>query len=371
MAIEYISDKKCRLVVYNGTDLKGRQKRYKKTVTYTSKRNAEKQYREFEQEIINGMVNSGNVTLSEIVDLTIRHSKQNGARLSTLRGYEKQKQRILNTLGNPKAKNVTNADIELWVTDMFNVPYSIKTVRDTLSLLSRAYQRAIALRQLNTNPCDGVRVPKIDHRKTKRKSLGESTIEQYFVALNEESNLDVAMVIKLALFLGMRRSEILALKEDSIDYVNRQLIVEEGRHLVDGVEDITMPKSGKSYRALALNDILLNDIRLLIKSHEGHGCDYLIHDSKGKPPKPDSVSAWVRSFAKRHNVEYITLHGLRHSYATILFHEGLELTDVQNNLGHAYMSTTADIYMHEYISASASSRKSADRIEELYKSLTK
>lgn len=371
MAIEYLSDNKCRLVVYNGTDLKGKPKRYRRTVTYTSKRNAEKQYREFEREVLDSKVNVGNITVEEILTLAINHSKRNGARLSTVRGYEKQKDRILKTLGNPRAKSVKSRDVESWIDKLYAVPYSAKTIRDTLSLLSRGYNRAIQTGSLDYNPCDSVILPKSDRSKKRRTALDENTLKPYLKALNEENDLDVAMVIKLALFLGMRRSEILGLKESSIDFENKLLVVEAGRHLIDGKADVTAPKSSASHRAIALNDTLLDDIRELIEYHNAQlvHSPYLIHSALGEAPSPDSVTAWVRSFAKRHNVQYITLHGLRHSCATLMVHNGQSIAEVSSNLGHAQISTTADIYTHLFVTASTSSRKSADNFEKMYKDM--
>ena len=80
MGIEYRSKDKCRLVVYAGTDAYGKPKRFIRTVTYTSKRNAEKQYRLFEAEVMDGLTLETHSRLSEMIDDYIVSRKRKGRR---------------------------------------------------------------------------------------------------------------------------------------------------------------------------------------------------------------------------------------------------------------------------------------------------
>ncbi len=61
---------------------------------------------------------------------------------------------------------------------------------------------------------------------------------------------------------------------------------------------------------------------------------------------PDTISKWFSKFIKRNNLKKITFHQLRHTSASILINEGINLKEVSSRLGHSKPSTTMDIYSH-------------------------
>jgi integrase len=75
---------------------------------------------------------------------------------------------------------------------------------------------------------------------------------------------------------------------------------------------------------------------------------------------PDTLSKWFKKFVKQNNFPDVHLHSLRHTYASLMIADGIPLVVVSNNLGHAQVSTTADIYSHVIKSAAA---KAADSID--------
>ena len=61
---------------------------------------------------------------------------------------------------------------------------------------------------------------------------------------------------------------------------------------------------------------------------------------------PDSPTDWLAKFAKRHNLPPIHPHKFRHTQASLLISEGVDILTVSKRLGHAKVSTTLDIYSH-------------------------
>lgn len=66
---------------------------------------------------------------------------------------------------------------------------------------------------------------------------------------------------------------------------------------------------------------------------------------------PDSLTKWFAAFVKRSGLPDVHIHSLRHTYASLMIADGTPLSVVSRRLGHAQVSTTANIYAHAIASA--------------------
>lgn len=73
--------------------------------------------------------------------------------------------------------------------------------------------------------------------------------------------------------------------------------------------------------------------------------------NEGAPIHPDAFSKWFRDFANRNGFPGVHVHSLRHTYASLMIADGTPLVVVSRRLGHAQVSTTANIYAHVIASA--------------------
>lgn len=73
---------------------------------------------------------------------------------------------------------------------------------------------------------------------------------------------------------------------------------------------------------------------------------FLFAQDSGKAMHPDNVNTWLRSFSRRHSLSHINPHAFRHSMASILYFNGVDSVSISKRLGHAQVSTTANIYAH-------------------------
>ena len=80
------------------------------------------------------------------------------------------------------------------------------------------------------------------------------------------------------------------------------------------------------------------------------------------PLHPDSVTTWLDRFSKRHDLPHINTHAFRHTAASLLYFGGLDSVTISARLGHAQVSTTADIYAHVMEEAD---RRSADVLADM------
>ena len=162
-------------------------------------------------------------------------------------------------------------------------------------------------------------------------------------------------VIRTAVVYGLRRSELLGLKWDSIDFENEMLTI---RHTVVKVyttvaKDKTKTKS--SYRSFPLLPEM-RDLFLTLRDEQernrrllGRGyvkTDYVFCWPDGRPFTSDYVSHRFGKLLKKYGLPPIRLHDFRHSCASFLINRGFDLKAVQEWMGHADIGTTANIYGH-------------------------
>jgi integrase len=174
--------------------------------------------------------------------------------------------------------------------------------------------------------------------------------------------LDVAkktlyyVLFYLALFTGMRRSELLALRWCDIDLLLCQVYVTRSlHHLRTGDLVFRTPKTTKGRRMVSLSP----STALLLQEHKDRQAairlslgiqlkddNLIFSDLEGKPLLPDTVShAWAK-LVKRTGLKGIRLHDARHTHASLLLKQGVHPKVVQERLGHATISTTLDLYSH-------------------------
>ena len=375
MGIEHKEGNKARLVVYAGSDAYGKARRFYRTVTYTSDRNLKKQYREFENEVLAGMMKDTPTKLSEMMDDYISSRKRKGVRATTITGYEVIKKRIDDTLGDPIACKVTRKMIDDWIRMLDEGKgYSAKSIKNTVRFLSACYQRYIDLEQLEKDPCKHADIP--DKPPKERIILTEADIKPFYEALCEEKadSLDFVVAIELMLFCGMRRSEVCGLRHKDIDMISRTAHIADARHYTGG-RYVTGEgtKTASSNRVLSLPEFVFNDIMKLISIHEENARrdenlpvpEYLILGAWGEPIYPGTLYFHLKDFEKRYGLPDVNLHGLRHTYASMLKWSGRDLIEISNQLGHSQQTTTLNTYTHLFKKASIASRSIASDMEAL------
>ena len=355
--IEYISKGKAKLIVSVGSGKN--RKRKAKTVTYTTKKELEKMHQRFIDEVHhNPLIDT---TVAELLDMYIRSRKSLGVEATTIHGYEVAAKRVYSRFEGINATELTSYQVQAFVTDM-SEKYSAKTIRNTVSLLSSAYDNAIRLGQLEKNPCKFITLPKKERAKI--DIFNEEQIAKFLRALNEE-RLDFKVAYELALFCGLRRSEILGLTEDAVDTTFKWVRVRQTRHFVDGKTVIQGTKTASSRRELALPDFVNEDIKALIAKHNAvqyEHTDFLIQDGFGKPLGVNTLTTHIYRIEDKVGLAHVSIHDLRHTFASMLNNAHVDIAMISHELGHSNISITLNTYTHVFGNVSESSRGIADTL---------
>ena len=356
--IEIIDKHKAKLIVNIGSGEK--RKRRAKTVAYEKKRDLQKMYVDFERECLRRQDTRD--TVEEVLDAYIESRKRLGIKATTIRGYENCKSRFSTAIKEEIAAEVSPYLIDKFISDNAD-KWSPKTIRNTISVLSSAYDRAIHLGLLTDNPCRRVTLPK--NTKKEVDIFNEENVGKFLRALDKE-RLDFKVAYELALLCGLRRSEILGLREEHISIPFKAVTVAETRHRVSDSEIVQDTKTATSHRTLALPESLAEDIDVLIKEHhdfEYEHTDYLIQDGFGQPMNPSTLSNHIYKIEADNGLPHVSLHDLRHTFASMLNNAHIDIARISRELGHSNVNTTLGIYTHVFNGTTESSRGIADTIE--------
>ena len=366
MAIEYLSRTKAKLIVSVGSASKGTRRRWTKIVTITGKKDAEKQYRAFELEC-----NSSAMTADSVADLLeayIDMQRLKGIKETTLQGYESYAKRLKLAFKSIKAKELTPYQIEKFIASAvkgepkkgYPKKASPKTIKGYISLLSSAYKMAIRNKMLTVNPCDAVIIPK--QKKPDIVVLTKEDINAFVDAL-EDTTLDLRVVYELALFCGLRRSEIMGLMTDDVNPTWSTIRVVRTRHRIHCEDVIQDTKTERSRAVVSVPEFVMYDIVRLITEHEKDPYidnPFLIQYAS-EPMRPDYAKRQIKEFTKSHGLPDVTLHGLRHTFASMLNASGeFDIAEISAALRHSNIGTTLNIYTHLFESATKSSRRISD-----------
>ncbi len=228
---------------------------------------------------------------------------------------------------------------------------SNRTVRYIHVTLHKALQYALKLGIVTRNVAQAVDPPRLQRHEM--RSMSESDIHIFLEFAKSTPYYDLFYT---ALFTGMRRSELLALRWLDIDLLLGQLYVSRTLHQLRTGEIIyRQPKTEKGRRQIALSP----STALVLKEHretqaqlmQAQGLalndDSLVFSQiDGKPLLPDSIThAWMK-LARRSGLNGIRLHDARHTHASLMLKQGVHPKIVQERLGHSSIQITLDTYSH-------------------------
>ncbi len=225
-------------------------------------------------------------------------------------------------------------------------------------LISAILNTAVHWQVITANPCARVKPPKLDRKEA--HYLDDNQTLELLECLSREE-LKYQVMIKLLIYSGVRRGELCGLKWGDIDFDNKLVTIERAvLYTADkGLYEDT-PKNESSKRVVKLADeifSLLQEYKMKYNADRVNAGDrwietgYIFTQWNGKPIHPDTITGWFGKFIKAHSLPKVSIHSLRHTNATLMIANGVDLRTVSKRLGHSNMSTTANIYTHAVKSA--------------------
>lgn len=268
-----------------------------------------------------------------------------------------------NNISASSAEKISHA-LGLPQTDLFTPVkkdgLSGKTLLHYHRFLSAMLETAVQWQYIPSNPCARVKPPRASQTET--AYLDETQAGQLIAALDGEPP-QYRTAVLLLLNTGLRRGELCGLEWADVDLEHGVLSVRRNSIYLPGKGVYTdTPKTKSSARTIKLPSScipLLEEHRTWQSEYrtslgdQWHESGRLFTTADGSPIHPDTLTSWFSDFIKRHDLPKVTLHGLRHTNASLLIAAGTNIRTVSGRLGHSQASTTANIYAHAIQSADA------------------
>jgi len=340
-------------IVLSFTDpVTGRRKQQWVSVKGT-KKDAEKRLAELLHQLDNGTyIKPAKTTVAEFLERWLLDYAQPNLSPRSFERYTSIVHiHLVPSLGNIPLAQLKPEHVQKLYTTKLNDGLSARTVRYLHTVLHKALQTAIKWGRLSRNVADGVDVPRAHRGEMQTWDEDEVTL-----FLEVAKKTPYFALFHTALFTGMRRSELLALRWCDVDFVYSQICVMRSlHHLRNGSYIFTQPKSDSSRRTIALSP---SAILVLQDHHEKQkleramlgtalkGDDLVFSTPEGKPLRPNTVSRAWTMLAARTGLKVIRLHDARHSHASLMLKQGTHPKVVQERLGHSSIQITLDTYSH-------------------------
>lgn len=259
-------------------------------------------------------------------------------------------------------------DIQRYYNELHKNGKSSNVIKNANKLLKQFFNYAIDCGYILNNPCSGKKViiPKDEDSKRKEdKKVPIFTREEMSKILGLKENTKISYISIISYATGMRRGEVLGLKEYDINYkkglihIRRALVTtyiydENGNRHKETFLDET--KTNNSFRDIPLPNSLIPIIKASIalkKKDKLKSTNFNLDNAElifltenGEYIEASNIDKSWASFLKRCEVSHKKFHALRHTYATFQFENDIPLKTVSNLLGHASIEMTANTYTH-------------------------
>lgn len=336
----------------------------------------------FEEQCKQGRVTTERRTFGAYAEYVIDLKERNGMKRSTVNRYHELLERINECDGIGWVKLV---DLR---PDMLNTFYerlgkeganrktggalSPKTITEYHRFISSVLSQALKEDLLQSNVAQRATPPKIPKHEVVPFEAEEVT--RIMEALEHEP-MKWRVLTYIFIFTGARRGEVLGLRWNDVDQTSNKLFLRNNLlydHTKGGLYETTL-KTGEN-RVVSVSPNVISLLRQwrVEQAQTLFRCNnafdgYIFTQSDGRPLHPDSVTDYFAKLSARYGLPHINPHKFRHTQASILISEGVDIVSVSKRLGHAKVSTTMDIYAHIL---ARSDEKAAGVLSEVFSSTT-
>ena len=361
----------------DGTRLKDYMMTWRPTPGMTKRQIAkelERQATLFEEACKQGQVSIEKPTFENYAAYFMELKKRTGTKQKTLWAYQYVLKRINAEIGPIKIQDLRPEHLNRFYAKLAEPGQrqngggglSPKTILEHHRAISAILGQAVKEGFVPYNVAQRATPPKLP-----RKDVDTLEVEQIQAILHalESEPLKWQVCVQLLIATGARRGEIMGLRWENVDWAENKLYLCENRVYTpeSGAISTTLKTGENRYVSVSLSVMALlkrwraEQAATFLKlgiSPSG----YVLTAENGRPMHPDSPTNWLPKFAKRHGLPPIHPHKFRHTQASLLIAQGVDILTVSKRLGHAKVSTTLDIYSH---ALAKSDEKASDTLDEL------
>jgi integrase len=267
----------------------------------------------------------------------IRNRSGHAYKPSAIRGYETALvARVLPALGGLRLSEIRRVDVQDFADCLCAEGLDPSTVRNTLMPLRAIFRRAVARGEVGLNPTSGLELPAMEGARDRIASPAEAAA--LLAALPEQDRA----IWATAMYAGLRRGELLALRWEDVDLAAGVIHVERSWDVKEGAIG---PKSRAGRRTVPIPAVL-REYLVGHKLRSGRHVGLVFGTSYAQPFTPSNVrrranAAWIRA-----GFEPMGLHECRHTFASLMIAAGVNAKSLSTYMGHSSVTITLDRYGH-------------------------
>lgn len=294
----------------------------------------------------------GTVILDEFLMGWLEHEHQLEIAPSTYTRYlQLAKFHILPVLGGTALVKIDRNAVNRLLETMARKGQSKRSIRQARALLSVCMNAAISYDLIGANPVGASRKIRID-----RHEVDTLTKEEVAGVIQMAPDDTMKLRLELALLYALRQGEALGLRWRDVNFANKTISIAKQAQTIDRERKLVDLKSASSYRTLALDNHTLELLRSqrasVAQMRLKAGTNWEQHDlvfpsSNGKPIASRwDYEQWHRALDNA-GLPRRRLHDARHTCATLLLEDGVDIEVIRRYLGHSSVELTSRTYLHK------------------------
>jgi len=308
----------------------------------------------FEEEVKNGQYININLTFEQFTEQWFVEYGEGHLERTTIESYKGELRTKINpAIGHIKLKdlkplhlmrfyrNLTEDGIRL---DGKEGGYSTRIIKYQHSIISSILQSAVYWQILNDNVARRVQPPKGNDKSKGDNFLDEVTTAKFLHYVLETETLIYQAMAFVTIYGSMRKGEILGINWTDISFEDNTIRIDKAYTRANREEFVKSPKNKSSNRVVAMPSVAM---KLLDNLKQ------VSNDSRVFPLSYSAPTQWFERIKQKYNAIHhneipssMTYHGLRHTSASLLIAQGMDVKTVSARLGHTDAVTTLRIYSH-------------------------
>jgi len=335
----------------------------RKTTTrrsFKTKKEAQAAAVKLKQELLNGnLMIDTNLTFEQVfIQWFTNHSKT--IKPSTKKSIEsKFKKHILPRFGKLKMNEITRPYCQRMINEIAEL---ITSVNDIKIQANQVFKYAVKMDIIQKNPLEHISIPKqqkdlINEKNhiNERNYWKKDEVKQFLIITKNELSLRDHTLFHLLIYTGARKGELLALKWEDINFENGFIRLTKTLFHNEGEFIFQTSKTKESKRTISLDTKTLSllkkwrveQIQANLANMDTFSDNEIVFTrDEGSPMRLAYLNDKLSAVIKKHKLHRITIHGLRHTHASLLFEAGASIKEVQERLGHSDIQMTMNIYTH-------------------------
>lgn len=247
-------------------------------------------------------------------------------------------ERLEPRFGSRRLRDIERRDVQAFVDELVRDGLAPQTIRNALLPLRVIFRRALALEEVEVNPTLGVQLPA--PKSQPRAIVDAPTAAKMLDAIDEKRD---RAIYATAVYAGLRRGELMALRWDDVDLLAG--VIRVTRAWDPKARVFVTPKSARGTRSVGIPPVLARYLAAW-KDAAPTETGLAFGDTMTEPFRDDALATRARAAWTKAGLPDITLHGGRHTFVTLLAEAGAPIDAIQHAAGHSSITVTMDRYRH-------------------------